>query len=136
MKVGSRVISGETNAGRRMGVSYMVEHAASRYYILDGKVPVEAVGGVEEWARWFEGDVARRIVRQEYRGGYFVSTVFLGLPLGFDERTGAPLVFETMVHAGTKNENDGELAWMSRSSTWELALEQHRAALAWVDHWK
>lgn len=52
-----------------------------------------------DWARishWDEkNDRQYKIVKQEYVGNYWVSTVWLGLDHGFGR--GAPLIFETMV---------------------------------------
>lgn len=100
-------------------------------FILHGKVPVP-VEDLLEWARWIEENNDERIVRQEDIGPYWVSTVFLGLDHDFSEQ-GPPLLFETMVFTTEDGHRtsvrDG---YFNRTSTWELALEQHEEAVAWA----
>lgn len=114
-------------------------------YILDGKIPVPC-DDLLEWARWIEED-GNRIVRQEDVGPYWVSTVFLGLDHSWNDNE-PPRLFETMIFrdANEQDRNDSrELGFsgnlrhisvddapMFRAPTWEMALENHAEAVAWV----
>jgi hypothetical protein len=116
-------------------------------YILDGHIPVPCED-LLTWARWIEDADQQRIVKQEYVGPFWVSTVFLGLDHSFLDDT-PPALFETMVFRDPNDEDRREWTkrgWKSncpphislddapgyRTSTWELALEQHAEAIAWV----
>lgn len=117
-------------------------------YILDGKVPVPCED-LLTWAEWIENGHEQRIVKQEYVGPFWVSTVFMGLDHNFLE-IGPPRLFETMIF---RDANDDDLhEWIKRgwstkgcpehlsvddapvyrTSTWELALEQHTEAVMWA----
>jgi hypothetical protein len=99
------------------------------YYVLgeDGRTPVPAEP--MEWANGFEaakerphktpepGDGWARVA-ETMVGERSVSTVFLGLDHAFFG--GRPLLFETMVFAGS-HESEGQ--W--RYSTWDEALAGH-----------
>jgi len=54
-----------------------------------------------EWAKLIE-DLNYKIVKQEYIGDYWISTVWLGLDHSFGH--GAPLIFETMVFSKEETE--------------------------------
>jgi hypothetical protein len=99
----------------------------SRYYILEGKVPVP-VDDLIEWARWFEDAGKRRVDRTLVLRRYDVSTVFLGMDHRFDD-DGPPLLFETMIFDRV---DDSALEYQERTSTWELALQAHARAVEWV----
>ena len=91
-------------------------------YILNGKIPVPCEDLIE-WASWLQTN--ERHVGDDHIAGVHVSTVFLGL----DHRLGAegpPLLFETMIFGGQHDQ------YCSRSTTWELALEEHAEALELV----
>jgi len=75
--------------------------------------------GLMLWAERFETD--KRIVAQDQVGNKWISTVFLGIDHGFD---GPPLLFETMVF------EDDVAGDMWRYSTWDEAMEGHKAACA------
>jgi hypothetical protein len=64
-------------------------------YILDENGEPRIERSLFKWARWFEGDVKRRIVRRTPVEDYVVSTVFLGLDHSYEE--GPPVLWETMV---------------------------------------
>ena len=72
-------------------------------YILDDKGnPVHELDLIK-WGQWLEK--GNRIVKQEYVGKYFVSTVFSGIDHNFsftNNRT--PILFETMVFDTSKKE--------------------------------
>ncbi len=75
-----------------------------------------------------------KIVKQEYIGDKFVSTVFLGIDHGYPIWSGhtenyRPVVFETMIHDETKDE---WLNYQERYSTWQEAEEGHKRAVEWV----
>jgi hypothetical protein len=115
-------------------------------YILDGKIPVPCED-LLEWAQWIEKHQQDRVVKQEYIGTMWVSTVFLGLDHDHF-RKGPPLLFETMIFRDA-NEQDrqehrefgfsGKIQHVTvddspmwRTYTWELALEQHDEAVEWA----
>lgn len=68
-------------------------------YILDENGEPKAERNLERWAKWFEKDVKRRIVRRTPVEDYVVSTVFLGLDHNFSD-SGPPVLWETMVFLG------------------------------------
>lgn len=59
------------------------------------------------------------MARDEFEGGAYVSTVFLGLDHRFGQ--GEPLVFETMVFGGPLDQEQ------ERYSTWDEAEAGHKA---------
>ena len=89
------------------------------HWKLDGRIPIPC--GLMEWANILER--GEHVLWQDEVGDSLVSTVFLGLDHRFGS-DGPPLWFETMIFT------DGEGDYMERTSTWELAREQHLAALA------
>lgn len=96
-------------------------------YYLDEYKNVLPCKSVEEWAKHYEeGD---RIIKQEYVGNAYVSTVFLGLDhrYGFKDEPDLPVVFETMVFMENWN---GE--YQERCCTYEQALEMHEVAKEWA----
>lgn len=64
----------------------------TKYVLDDNGNPRPAT--MEEWVKMFE-DSEGRIVKQEYVGKLFISTVFLGLDHGWGN--GPPVLWETMV---------------------------------------
>lgn len=89
----------------------------SEHWILVGK-KVKPVG-LMEWAEWYE--TAERHVGNDKIGEVFVSTVFLGIDHSFGG--GKPLLFETMIFGGKRNE------YQERCSTYNEAVEMHKKAL-------
>lgn len=98
------------------------------YYILggeDGHTPIH-VDDTLEWAKWFEESNGKRIVKQENIGGFFISTVFLGLDHSHRRLlypNARPEIFETMTFTGPDCKED--LA-CERCSTWAEAEAQHK----------
>lgn len=97
-------------------------------YILKGKLPVpcEDIG---EWGLFMGSP--ERIVKQEIIGGYFVSTVFLGIAHNFSDNF-PPLLFETMIFDDSEmgaDIPDSVLDYQERCSTWEEAEKQHQEAV-------
>jgi hypothetical protein len=100
----------------------------SLLYILDGKVPVPCEDAIA-WAQWVEAHEQERIVCQEDVGPWWVSTVFLGVDHNYVIGHTPPQLFETMIFEGKGGDpND----YQTRTSTWELALEQHAQAVVWA----
>jgi hypothetical protein len=99
--------------------------ARPHLYRLEGTTPV-AMSDEEllEWGRWFQK--ADRIVKQEYIGPYFVSTVFLGTDYNFAMQ-GPPILFETMIFC----DGEGDL-YQDRCSTWDEALMMHQRGVEWA----
>ena len=94
----------------------------SPYYILDEFKQVRRCDFMQ-WIQWFTNH--DRIVQQDWIGGVFVSTVFLGIEHGLGANN-APLLFETMVFHG---KHDGE---QKRCSTWAQAIHQHHSMVSLV----
>jgi len=115
-------------------------------YILDGKIPVPCED-LETWARWMEERYIECAVKQEAVGEFWVSTVFLGLDHNWIFN-GPPMLFETMIFRSSNEEDARRIrkagfervpahicvddAPITRTSTWELALEDHADAVAWA----
>jgi hypothetical protein len=74
---------------------------------------------LRQWCVLFES--TGRIVAQDHVGEYYLSTVWLGIDHGFGD--GPPLIYETMLFKGTRNDVE-----TYRYSTWTEA-EQHHAKL-------
>lgn len=91
-------------------------------YILDeNKSPVKA--SFEEWAGMFQSQ--NRVVAKTSTWNGEVSTVFLGLDHQYGD--GPPLIFETMVFGGTRDQD------MERYSTWAEAEAGHAAMVKLVN---
>jgi hypothetical protein len=90
----------------------------NRYYILDGKTPVNIP--FEEWIRIFDFEDEGRQVNKTTIGDVRISTVFLGLDHRIHEDK--PMLFETMIFGGEYDE------YQERYSTWEEAEEGHQRA--------
>jgi hypothetical protein len=63
-------------------------------------------------------------------GQYWVSTVFLGLDHNWLSEE-PPLLFETMVFTKDRHRSVDN-GYCHRTSTWELALEDHAKAVIWA----
>lgn len=86
------------------------------YYILNNKTPM-MVEDVLTWGEWFEK--ADRRVAWTQIGEIVISTVFLGLDHNYSH-IGPPILFETMVLGGEKDE------YVQRYAIWEEAEWGHR----------
>ena len=88
----------------------------------DGNVAIREAT-LEEWALWVEesGEEHRQVRRTDLIDGCFVSTVFLGLNMRYDE--GPPLLWETMTFGA-----HGEI--QERYSTEEEAIREHAYIVA------
>jgi len=95
----------------------------NKYYELNPETKEAVPTTLEKWAMNFEQ--SSRIIKQENKGGYFISTVFLGFNHGFDEKK-PPILFETMVFE--EGGNGGE-RYCDRCSTYKQALKMHEKAL-------
>ena len=91
-------------------------------YILNESGDPVPCADLMEWARWFERR-PNRVVKQEYVGTQFVSTVFLGLDHSFGD-DGPPILYETMILGGPHDQ------YQTRCATREQALREHAIALA------
>lgn len=78
------------------------------------------------WADWFETSDTTRQLAHTVVGPYLVSTVFLGLNLGWDHDV-PPLVWETMVF------RDGHGCDCRRYATRREALDGHRTTCQLVE---
>jgi len=91
-----------------------------RHYGLDGE-PIS----MRHWGYLVESK--RRILRQEYIGDYWISTVHIGIDHGWHSER--PLIFETMVFKGGSPERLGDDVETRRYSTWQEALAGHEELL-------
>ena len=105
-------------------------------YILDDNNNVIAEPNIRKWSAWFERNTInrRRIVKQETVNNCWVSTVFLGLDHRFNYNgpNDAPLVFETMVFYP---ERCGCDVYSTRTTTWELALQEHQTGVTFAQNY-
>ena len=81
-----------------------------------------------EWATFRETWDNRRIA-QEDAGENRVSTVFIGMDMGWNPEK--PLVFETMVF-----DKEGNECYCTRASTYEEAEQQHKEAVEFAKTYK
>lgn len=106
-------------------------------YILDDDNRVVAIEDILVWAEWWEE--ARRqnrnvVAQTQIRDGAWVSTVFIGLDMGFNELR--PIVFETMAFTARSEvrwselrqaevDGVGEELDTARYATWNEAVMGH-----------
>ena len=99
------------------------------HYILDENHKPIPCPDVIAWSEWLKAD-AHRIVKQEDIGGYFVSTVFLGIDhnhmrmLSQDASLPA-ILFETMTFVRFAPPQLSALDIQERYSTWDEAIAGH-----------
>src|SRR5262245_51211915 len=87
-------------------------------FVLDENRNAVPVNDFEEFSKKFNFDDLQRIVKQEYIGTIFISTVFLGTNRNHGS-DGPPLVFETMIF--DPNEDGGSGIPFDHYSTWTEA---------------
>ncbi len=98
------------------------------YYTLDEEnnvVPCDLI----EWGTFLKSK--KKIVKQEYVGDKWISTVFIGLGHNWEE-DGELHVFETMVFNRKKGQPLGSEIYCERYGTYQAALEGHKRAVEWV----
>ena len=93
------------------------------FFILDSDKNV-VPANMKQWGE-FKQKLDNKIIKQDHAGGYFVSTVFLGIEHGFINDK--PLIFETMIFPG---ENDFD----ERYCTYKEALEGHERVCKMVEN--
>ncbi len=76
-----------------------------------------------EWGELIR-DIEKRRVAYDNVNGDTVSTVFLGIDHGFEDKK---LLFETMIFKAKRS-----LDYCERYSTWDEAFEGHNKAIEWV----
>jgi len=90
-----------------------------------------------DWATWLE-DPKNKIIKQEYVGEYWVSTVFLGIDHSFSSPMklgGPPVLFETMIFPVKEDpdtlilETIMDEKYCDRYCTMDEALEGHKIAV-------
>lgn len=96
-----------------------------RWYILDDdNNPVPST--ITEYVEWKEQNEERRIVKQEYIGDIFISTMFLGFNHSFiDNET--PILWETMIFGGEHDQS-----YQERYTSHKDALEGHKKAITLI----
>lgn len=96
------------------------------YYKLKYRKPIKCT--LDEFNDTLH-DMHTRRVRSKYIGGYWISTVFLGMDHNYFS-SGPPLLFETMIFSD--DIKDSDLDYCERCSTWREALHQHRTAIDYL----
>jgi hypothetical protein len=96
------------------------------YYRLERhKAVVES--DLSTWARWF--GTANRVVKQtEVAKGVEVSTVFLGIDHNFSRSSGDPVLFETLIFGGARDQE------CERYRTWDEAAQGHERIVESFTH--
>ena len=92
-------------------------------YILVNKEPINCMD-LMKWGEWMEK--RDRIIKQEYVGKIFISTVFLGIDHAFGVGK-KPILFETMIFKDQKNQD-----YQTRCATYDEALKMHKKAVKLV----
>jgi hypothetical protein len=93
-------------------------------YILDENGEPRPEPDTLKWGQWMEAD-KRRVLQQDHIGGYFVSTIFLGLDHNF-LGSGPPVLWETMIFAETEAKLDAPYNdFQKRYTSQEDALAGH-----------
>jgi hypothetical protein len=85
------------------------------YYKLEGTKAIRVP--FSEWTKEKENT----IVKQDYIGDIFISTIFTGMDFIGNEED--PILFETMIYGGAQD------LYQRRYSTWEEAVEGHQLAI-------
>lgn len=93
----------------------------TNHYVIDAEGKPLVVNDLLVWAQWMES--GGRVVAKDTVDDVEVSTVFLGLDLGFG---GALILWETMIFGGS---HDG---YCNRYSSREEAITGHEGALTMV----
>ena len=102
----------------------------SLYYIYDDNKNVIPATREESFA--FRNDPSKRIIKQEYIGDYFISTVFLTCDHNFDPTDDTPIMFETMVFDGCEDNNNWSEIYCERYATYDEAVRGHEIAMLWM----
>jgi hypothetical protein len=99
------------------------------YFILDANKNV-VYSTMDEWVAWRVKHPGDKNVFSNEINGYWISTVFLGMDIGFGT---PPLYFETMVFKKVGNDIDfsGRI-YEDRYETYEQAKEGHAYACRYV----
>jgi hypothetical protein len=94
------------------------------WYTLDNNNKPIAAASVIEAAKWLDENLERKVVKQDYIGDIFVSTVFLGLDHAWN--SDIPVLWETMIFGGEHDQ------YQERYTSHEDALEGHKTALTLI----
>jgi hypothetical protein len=102
-----------------------------RYYVLENKIAIPAT--LQNWSNFFEKDNRRVRFNTIKKYNIDISTVFLGLDMGYPRWSGhtknyRPVLFETMIFWNGNELNN----WYERYSTWDEALAGHRETMRLV----
>lgn len=91
-----------------------------------------------EWSGLTNSD--KKIIEQTQIGPYFISTVYIGMDMGFrinlnpdPEEFYQPIIFETMIFNDEKDEDDELYLYQERYCTQEQAREGHYKACKLVE---
>jgi hypothetical protein len=90
------------------------------WYILDeNNLPIKA--DIKDYIKWDLKNHEKRIVKQENINDVRVSTVFLGLDMGYTSKF--PLLWETMIFNGEHDQ------YQEKYTSYKNALEGHKRAI-------
>lgn len=102
------------------------------YWILDDEGRMKQVD-LMTWAFWFE-KAENRIVKQEWIGDNWISTVFLGMDHSFTPAGGPPVLWETMIFRGKPR---GDEYYCDRcAGNREQAEAMHQKAVEFVKNYE
>ena len=109
-----------------MSYKEMMEKARPKFYDMDTQPLIDHMQWVMYGASLME--TGEKSLAHDIVGNYRVSTVYIGLDMGF--MNVLPLIFETMIFVEeSKEDNLGINLWMDRYTWKEQALQGHERAL-------
>ena len=91
------------------------------WYTLDNNNKPIAATSITEAAKWLDENLERKVVKQDYVGDVWVSTVFLGLDHAWN--SDIPVLWETMIFGGEHDQ------YQERYTSYEDAVKGHQTAL-------
>jgi len=95
------------------------------WYTLDNNNKPIAAASITEAAKWLDENLERKVVKQDYVGDIWISTVFLGLDHAWPKGN-TPVLWETMIFGGEHDQ------YQDRYTSHEDALEGHEVAVELV----
>lgn len=93
------------------------------WYTLDNNNKPIAATSITEAADWLDKNLERKVVKQDYVGDIWVSTVFLGLDHAWPRDGITLILWETLIFGGEYDQ------YQYRYTSYEDALEGHQTAL-------
>lgn len=94
-------------------------------WILDADRNPVPCPNLRVWATWFEDIKNRRVARTEFPDGSYLSTIFMGMDHGWNDKL-PPVLFETMLFRPKEDEEGFEAGeFCERYATWAEAETGH-----------